>query len=390
MKFERGVGIMRGTENKRVRYIKHLERVERLSEEERNELRAVVEEYPFRTNDYYLGLIDWDDPRDPIRRIAIPSREELEDGGLCDPSDEKRNYVAKGVQHKYMPTALCLISNMCAGFCRFCFRKRLFKCLEKEATLDISDGVEYIKQHEEIDNVLLTGGDPLILSTKRLDRILTEMRRMPHVKVIRIGSKMPAYNPYRILNDPELVDVLSEHSFPDKRVYLMTHFNHPKELTPQSIKALNVLRESGIALSNQTPLLRGVNDDPDVLAALFNQLTYIGVPPYYLFQCRPTIGNRCFSVPLEEGYHIFEEAKVSMSGLAKRAKYVMSHASGKVEIVGIDNELIHFKYHQAREEENLGAFFSMPRNEEARWLDDFDVDELNTLEETFGTVEDWS
>ncbi len=379
---------MKGTETKRVRYFKHLERIQGLSEEEREELRNVVEEYPFRANDYYLGLIDWNNPRDPIRRIVMPCSDELDGGGLYDASNEKANYVAKGVQHKYTPTALFLVSNMCAGLCRFCFRKRLFKHLRDEVVVDISDGVEYIKQHDEIDNVLLTGGDPLVLSTRRLDSILTEMRKIPHVKVIRIGSKMPAYNPYRILNDPELVDVLSRHSYPDRRVYIMTHFDHPRELTPQSIRALNLLRNAGIALSNQTPLIRGINDDPDMLADLFNKLTYVGVPPYYLFQCRPTVGNRCFSVPLEDGYHVFEEAKASMSGLAKRARYVMSHASGKVEIVGIDSEFIHFRYHQAREEENLGAFLSLPRNEEARWLDDFEVDELSTLDETLGVVED--
>lgn len=380
---------MNEAKTKRVRYIKSLKKVPGLSDEEVEELEQVTKEYAFRSNDYYLGLIDWKNKNDPIRRIVIPCLEELTDGGNFDPSAERTNYVAKGVQHKYVPTALFLVSDMCGGFCRFCFRKRLFKHLEDETSLDVSDGLEYIKQHEEIDNVLLTGGDPLVLGARRLDHILTEIRKMPHIKMIRIGTKMLAYNPYRVLNDPELVKVLSKHSLPDRKIYLITQFNHPRELTPQAIKAVNMLRDVQVIFSNQTPIIRGVNDNPDVLAELFNRLSYVGVPPYYLFQCRPVIGNRCYTVPLEEGYRIFEEAKKSMSGLAKRARYVMSHATGKVEVVGIDNELIHFRYHQARNEEKIGAFFSLPRDGEARWLDDYDGEELSTLEKTFGLAENW-
>ncbi|MFQ6061524.1 MAG: KamA family radical SAM protein [Thermoplasmata archaeon] len=379
---------MHQSERVRVKYIKSLKKIQEMPEEEREELEQVTERFPFRSNDYYLGLINWEDKSDPIRRIVIPCLEELAEGGTFDPSDERRNYVAKGVQHKYTPTALFLVSDMCGGFCRFCFRKRLFKHLEEETSLEISDGLEYIRQHEEIDNVLLTGGDPLILGTRRLDHILTQIRRIPHIRVIRIGTKMLSYNPYRVLNDPELVKVLSKHTLPEKRIYLITHFNHPRELTSEAIRTVNILSGVHVLFSNQTPIIRGVNDDPRILAELFNRLSYVGIPPYYLFQCRPTIGNRCYSVPIEEGYHIFEEAKKMMSGLSKRARYVMSHASGKVEVVGIDDELIHFRYHQARDEENIGAFFSLPRDSEARWLDDFESEELFRLEETLGLIED--
>ncbi len=370
-----------GTKRDRVRYFKSLEDIPELSEDERDELEPVARIYPFRSNDYYLSLIDWDDPNDPIKRIVIPCLDELDNGGTLDPSNEKSNYVAKGVQHKYSPTALFLVSKVCGGICRFCFRKRLFAASRKEASLDISEGLEYIAQHDEIDNVLLSGGDPLILSTRRLERILTSFRRIPHVKTIRIGTKMPAHNPYRIIRDPMLLRVLSEHSNPQRRIYIMTQFNHPRELTPQAVRAIALLQDSGVLLANQTPLIRGVNDDPDVISDLFNRLSHSGVAPYYLFQCRPTRGNRCFSVPMEEGYGIFEEAKRTMSGLAKRARYVMSHTTGKVEILGLDEDSIYLKYHQARDPEDVGGFFSAPRAEDALWLDDLELEELGTSDE---------
>ena len=161
----------------------------------------------------------------------------------------------------------------------------------------------------------------------------------------------------------------------------MTQFNHPRELTPQALRAIALLQGSGVLLANQTPLIRGVNDDADVISELFNRLSYSGITPYYLFQCRPTRGNRCFSVPLEEGYGIFEDAKKTMSGLAKRARYVMSHTSGKVEVLGLDEDSIYLKYHQARDPEDMGRFFSAPRAAEALWLDSLELEDLGTFHE---------
>ncbi len=372
--------MMDGMAPHKVKYFNTLSNVPGLSSEEADELEQVTRQYPFRSNDYYLGLIDWKDKNDPIRRIVIPCLDELQNGGDFDPSNEKRNYVAQGIQHKYRPTALFLVSDICGSFCRYCFRKRLFKHIEKETTLDVSDGLEYIKQHDEINNVLLTGGDPLILSTDRLDHILSEIRRMPHINIIRIGSKMLAFNPYRILTNPDIVNVVSKHSLPRKKIYLMTHFCHPRELTEPAVTAINLFRKANVAFSNQSPLIRGVNDDPDVLAELFNRLSSVGIPPYYLFQCRPSTGNGCYSVPIEEGYRIFEDAKKHMSGLANRAKFVMSHSTGKIEVVGMDSEVVHLKYHAARDKERIGEIITFPRNPEARWLDDYGEHEFSTRE----------
>ena len=222
----------------------------------------------------------------------------------------------------------------------------------EEVTKDISDGLEYIREHPEVSNVLLTGGDPMIMSTSKLEPIIQQIREIDHVKVIRIGTKIPAFNPYRIINDPSLHKMIRTYSTDEKKIYIMAHFNHPKELTPIAIRGLNMLMESGAIVVNQTPMIRGVNDNPEVLAELFNQLSFIGIPPYYVFLCRPTLGNQPFAVPVEEGYEIFEQARSFCSGLAKRARLVMSHETGKVEVVGMSGDQIFFKYNRAADAEN--------------------------------------
>jgi len=358
----------------KVRYIRDVNQIPQLTPRERAILSKVTERYPFRANTYYLGLIDWDDPEDPIRRIVIPEVGELETDGVLDPSDEAAVTVARGTEHKYRNTVVLLVSEVCGTLCRFCFRKRLFMQSNDEVSVDVSRGLEYIRRHPEVDNVLLTGGDALILGSRRLDRILGALRDIPHVRVIRIGTKIPAFNPYRILDDPELCRTLARHSQEDRRIYIMVHFNHPRELTEVAVEGLSRLLESRAVVVNQTPLLKGVNDDPAIIAELFNKLSHVGVPPYYLFQGRPIDGNADFRVPLRRGYRIFELAKKRMSGLAKRARYAMSHASGKVEILGFLEGEVVLKYHQAKDPDDLGHLFSLPCPSDACWLDDLTGD----------------
>jgi lysine 2,3-aminomutase len=353
------------------RYLTHLERVSGLGDEERARLEKVIKKFPFRANEYYLSLINWNDPADPIRKIIIPEEEELEEWGRLDPSLESDFTIAPGLQHKYDQTALLLVSDLCGGFCRFCFRKRLFIEKKREVIKEVSEELEYIAAHPEITNVLLTGGDPLILATSRLETIISKIREIDHVKIIRIGSKIPAYFPHRILNDPSLADLIRRYSTPDKRIYIMTQFNHPRELTNLAIQGIDTLMRAGALCANQTPLLRGINDSPDTLAELFRRLSFVGDPPYYVFQCRPTIGNRHFAVPVEESYVIFEQAKMQCSGLAKRARFVMSHATGKIEVIGIDDRNVYFKYHQAATFEDIGKVMSFSRNPDALWFDDY-------------------
>jgi len=351
--------------------ISELDNMVGLTPKEREKMETVTDLFPFRSNEYYLSLIDWKDGHDPLRRIIVPDIRELKTGGSADPSCEKNYTRQPGLQHKYDQTGLLLLTDVCGGICRFCFRKRLFMSCERETIKDVSANIEYIREHREITNVLLTGGDPLMLETRQLESIISRLREISHVNIIRIGSKMLAYNPYRILNDQNLLYVLSRYSTPEKRIYLMAHFNHPRELTDVSRQAAEELRKAGVIVVNQTPILNGINNEPETLTTLFRQLSFAGISPYYVFQCRPTTGNHLFQVPVEQSYEILQKSWHACSGLAKRARFVMSHATGKIEMVGRTAEHVFMRYHQAADPANIGKFMIFKANPVARWYDDY-------------------
>lgn len=353
-----------------IRYIQDITKIRQLSLAERESLSRVTRRYRFRANEYYLSLIDWNNPDDPIRRIIIPSEDELDEWGYLDVSNEENNYVTKGLQHKYRDTALLLLTKVCGSFCRFCFRKRIFMGDNEEIMNDVRPGLKYIRERPQINNVLLTGGEPLLLATDRLEIIFRRLRDIPHVNIIRIGTKIPVFNPYRILDDPELPELIRRYSLPEKRIYLVTHINHPKELTKQSLSAINILMEAGAIVCNQTPILRGVNDDSATLATLMHRLSSIGIVPYYFFINRPTKGNRAFCVPVSEAFILFDRARAGLNGLSKRARLVMSHATGKLEIVGLDERYIYFRYHRSRNPGDESRMMIFRRNDQAYWLDD--------------------
>ena len=351
--------------------ISELDNLVGLAPKAREKMETVTDLFPFRSNEYYLSLIDWKDGHDPLHRIVVPDPRELKPGGSADPSCEKDYTKKPGLQHKYDQTGLLLLTDVCGGICRFCFRKRLFMSCERETVMDVSANIEYIREHKEITNVLLTGGDPLTLETRRLESILREIREIPHVNIIRIGSKMLAYNPYRILNDQNLLYILSRYSTPEKRIYLMAHFNHPRELTPVSIQAAEALRNAGVMVVSQTPILNGINDTPETMTTLFRKLSFAGISPYYVFQCRPTTGNHSFQIPVEQSYEIIQKSWQACSGLAKRARFIMSHATGKIEVVGTTADHVFMRYHQAAEKADIGKFMVFKSNPVARWFDDY-------------------
>ncbi len=357
-----------------IRTMDDLKKRVNLPQEEEKRLAEAIEIFPMQITPYYFNLINWDDPDDPIRKEVIPVADELSVAGSLDPSLESTITRLRGVQHKYGPTALFLVSDMCSSYCRFCFRRRL-KVEGKtdqiiESPEHLKNALEYVKEHKEIDNVLLSGGDPLMLSNGWLDTILNGLRDIEHVRMIRIGTRTPVYLPQRIIADEEFRSIISNHNREDRRIYFVVHFNHVRELTEEAITGLRMLGEIGVILRNQTVLLRGVNDNPETIRELFNKLSYVGVTPYYLFQCRPIKGGKYFQVPLAEGYRIFEDAKKGMSGLAKTARYIMSHTTGKIATVGIEDGRFYFKYHQAKNPEDVGRFFSLPLKEDAYWFDD--------------------
>jgi KamA family protein len=351
--------------------VSELDNMVGLAPKEREKMETVTDLFPFRSNEYYLSLIDWKDGHDPLRRIIVPDIGELKTGGCTDPSCEKDYTKKPGLQHKYDQTGLLLLTDVCGGICRFCFRKRLFMSCERETVKDVSANIEYIREHPEITNVLLTGGDPLTLETRQIESVLHQLRDIPHVNIIRIGSKMLAYDPFRILNDPALLSVLSRYSTPEKRIYLMAHFNHPRELTGVSIQAAEELRKAGVIVVNQTPILNGINNTSEALTILFRRLSFAGISPYYVFQCRPTTGNHLFQVPVEQSYEILQKSWQACSGLAKRARFVMSHATGKIEIVGKTAGHVFMRYHQSADSANIGKFMVFRSDPAARWYEDY-------------------
>jgi len=336
-------------------------------------LDAVAEGYAFLANDYYVGLIDWNDPADPIRRLVIPDAAELNDWGELDASDEAANTVVRGLQHKYSDTALVLTVDTCAAYCRYCFRKRLFMRHNEEAAQDLSPAFEYVAQHPEITDVLLSGGDPLVLSTDRLAPIVRRFADIPHVKTVRIGSKVPAFNPYRLLGDEALQDLIAWVTSGGTAVYLMAHFDHPRELTDLACDGIRAVQQAGANVMNQCPIIRGVNDTTEVLAELFETATELGMPQYYLFQGRPTVGNEPYRIPLVQSWQLFDTARRRCSGLSRCVRFVMSHTTGKIEVLGVDDRHIYLRYHRARDTNHESRIMVARRDDQACWFDDLEL-----------------
>ncbi len=362
---------MEDKQARKTRYVDNIDQIDQLDAETKDRLRTVSERFAFRANDYYLSLIDWDDPEDPIRRIIVPHEDEMLKWGRLDPSSEDTYTIMPGLEHKYESTALLLVSNTCGGICRYCFRKRVFIDSQSTYLQDVPAAMDYIAQHSEITNVLLTGGDPLILPTPKLADIVRRLRAIDHVQIVRIGTRMPVFNPYRVLDDPSLLEMLETYSTQEKKMYVITHFVHARELTDVAIRAVHLMLKAGAIVANQTPLIAGLNDRPEVLAELLQRLSYVGAVPYYIFQCRPAVGNKAYTVPIEAGYEIVERAKSLVSGLAKRARYVMSHATGKIEVMGRTNQNVWFKYHRAASDTDSGRCMVFRSNPDAYWLDDY-------------------
>lgn len=354
---------------KNITTLKDLKKYIKLKPDEEKAFQKVVEISPLNVTKYYLSLIRKNDFRDPVRRMIIPSVKELSKDGQWDTSGEERSTKFIGLQHKYHQTALLLCTNYCAAYCRFCFRKRMVGLTNKEILSSVSRAVKYIKKHKEINNVLLSGGDPLALDTKVLDKILSMLAAVKHLDFIRIGSRIPVVLPMRIYEDAGLLKMLKKH-LKKKRIYITTHFNHPNEITPEAIKGIDKLLNAGVLINNQTVLLSGVNDGPKILAELLSTLVKVGVTPYYVFQCRPVTGIKHFQVSLVKGIKIVGAAKKMMNGYAKRFKYMMSHETGKIEIIGTINKQIVFKYHQSRGNKITGRTFLQSVNKNTVWLDD--------------------
>ncbi len=309
----------------------------KLDDETRKAFEKTVQEFPMSITPYYLSLIDTEDlENDPVFKQSFPSMHELDvvRFDMADPLHEDKDSPVPGVTHRYPDRVLLLVSNMCSMYCRHCTRKRRVGDVDSIPNkAEIQKGIDYIRSNPRVRDVLLSGGDPFLLSDDMLDWILGELRSIEHVQVIRIGTRTPVVMPARITKD--LTEMLKKHH----PVWINTHFNHPRELTESSRKALTMLADAGIPLGNQSVLLAGVNDCPRIMRALVHKLVMNRVRPYYLYQCDLSEGLAHFRTPVGKGIEIMESLIGHTSGFCVPT-YVIDAPNGGGKIPVMPNYLI--------------------------------------------------
>ncbi|MFN0243946.1 MAG: KamA family radical SAM protein [Planctomycetota bacterium] len=277
--------------------------------------REVLRDFRMGITPYYLALVDAEDKDDPILRQVAPIVEEYvyRDVGEEDPLGEENFSPVPGITHRYPDRVLMVISNSCAIYCRYCTRKRI---MYEDAVPDIEIDrmVDYIARTPQVRDVVVSGGDPLTYGTKKLESILSKLRAVPHLEIIRIGSRVPVSLPQRMLGaeGDELCEMLQKYH----PLWINVHFNHPRELTPDAAAACDKLSRAGIPLNNQAVLLKGVNDDVETMRRLCTGLMKMRVRPYYLYQCDPIRGGEHFRTPVSKGIEIIEGLRGHTSGLA--------------------------------------------------------------------------
>ncbi len=297
----------------RITGISELESVITLTEEEKQGVMSCLKNLRMAITPYYASLIDPDDLNCPIRRQAVPTVRELEKGagGIHDPLAEDQDSPVPGLTHRYPDRVLFLLTDQCAMYCRHCTRRRLAGQKDNMFSMkQIEKGIAYISQTPVVRDVLLSGGDPFTMSDERLEEILSKLRSIKHVEIIRIGTRTPVVLPQRIT--PNLVRMLKRYH----PLWINTHFNHPRELTPEAKEACARLADAGIPLGNQSVLLKGVNDCPQLLKKMFQGLLTLRVRPYYLYQCDLSPGLEHFRTPVAQGIEIMENLRGHTSGMA--------------------------------------------------------------------------
>ncbi len=297
----------------RIETLDDLKKYIKLTPEEEEGVARCLESLRMAITPYYLSLIDLDNPFDPVRLQAVPTAKELHrsDADLLDPLHEDTDSPVPGLTHRYPDRVLILVTDQCSMYCRHCTRRRFAGQKDCEVqTNRIDKYIEYVAAHPEVRDVLLSGGDALLLSDEKLESIISRLRAIPHVEIIRIGSRTPVVMPQRIT--PELCAMLKKYH----PVWLNTHFNHPNEITPDSRRACEMLADAGIPLGNQSVLLAGVNDCVHVMKRLVHELVKIRVRPYYIYQCDLSMGLEHFRTPVSKGIEIIEALRGHTSGFA--------------------------------------------------------------------------
>ncbi|MBN2288526.1 MAG: lysine 2,3-aminomutase [Candidatus Glassbacteria bacterium] len=340
----------------------------KLKKDQRTMLEKTTERFPISITPYYASLIDIEDlENDPIFKQAFPSPLELqyERNDMSDPLHEEKDSPVPWLTHRYPDRVLLHVSNLCSMYCRHCTRKRKVGDSDKAiSSREIEQALDYIRKTHRVRDVLLSGGDPLMLSDEYLDWLLGKLMAIEHVEVVRIGSRMPAVLPYRITEN--LVSVLKKHH----PLWLNTHFNHPVELTRSACQALERLADGGIPLGNQSVLLAGVNDCPRIMKSLVHKLVANRVRPYYLYQCDLSEGLGHFRTPIGKGIEIIESLIGHTSGFAVPT-YVIDAPGGGGKIPVMPNYLISWSTNKVilRNYEGVITSYKEPDSYEAVFCD---------------------
>ena len=297
----------------RVTTLAVLEQHLNLNTEERAGVLLAGSKLALAVTPHYFNLIEWDNPGCPIRRQVIPRIEEGYDSpfDMADPCGEDTSMPVPGLVHRYPDRVLFLVTDRCASYCRYCTRSRVVSGVgEQELVTDFEEAYRYLEKHTEVRDVLLSGGDALLLSDSKLEGILKRLRGIPHIEFLRIGTRVPIFLPQRIT--PELCAMLRKYH----PLWMSVHVNHPRELTTEVRDALGRLADSGIPLGNQSVLLAGVNDDPAIMRELVHKLLLCRVRPYYLYQCDLIRGSSHLRTPVAKGIEIIESLRGFTSGYA--------------------------------------------------------------------------
>lgn len=314
----------------RIDTVEELKRIFDLEEGEIEGIEAAMELLRMGITPYYADLMQPDDPNDPVRLMAVPTKAETEfaAGESRDPLHEEADSPVEGLTHRYPDRVLFLVTDKCAMYCRHCTRRRFAGESDQHASEEqIEAGIEYIRQNPQVRDVSLSGGDILMLETDRLESILQRLRQIDHVEIIRLATRTPVVCPQRITE--ELVEMIQQYH----PIYCNTHFNHPREITSASAQACERLVEAGIPVGNQTVLLKNINDCPFVMKELFQKLLTIRVTPYYLYQCDPSLGLSHFRTTIAKGIEIIEHLRGHTSGLAVPTYVVdLPGGGGKVPV----------------------------------------------------------
>jgi len=341
----------------RLRSAEDIEKYIDLSPEEREGCLLADSKLSLAITPHFFNLIDRDNPNDPVRRQVIPRIEEMHmsPDEMADPLGEDHDMAVPGLVHRYPDRVLFLVTDRCASYCRYCTRSRLVSNARGyDFHAQFAQGLEYIREHEEVRDVLLSGGDPLLLSDRKLDYLLGELRKIPHVEFIRIGSRIPVFLPQRVT--PALCDILRKHG----PIFMSIHVNHPNECTHELRAACERLSFAGVPLGNQSVLLRDVNDDPDTMKSLVHRLLMMRVRPYYIYQGDLVAGSAHLRADVAKGIEIIRSLRGHTSGYAV-PQYVIDAPGGGGKIPVNPEYVVKITDDEVLLRNYEGKLFSYPR-----------------------------